>query len=59
MLGKRCRKTVRNISVCASLTDIGARKMSGVRKATGFYRFTAVYGRLRTVSFDLGIEAIQ
>ena len=54
VLGKGSRKTIRDVSVCVSLTDIGIRKMSGVRKATVFNRFAAVCGRLRTVSFDLG-----
>jgi hypothetical protein len=48
VLSKRFRKTVRNISVCVSLTDIGIRKMLGVCKATVFYRFTAVYGPYRS-----------
>ena len=44
LLGKRFRKAIRNVSVYVPLTDIGIRKMSGVRKVTVFYRFTAVYG---------------
>jgi hypothetical protein len=48
VLSKRFRKTVRNISVCVSLTDIGIRKMLGVCKATVFYRFTAVHGPYRS-----------
>ncbi len=53
MLGKRYRKTLRNISVFVLLTDTRIRKMSVVSEVTVSYPFTAVHRRLRTVSIDL------
>ena len=55
MLGKRYRKTLRNISVFVLLTDTRLRKMLAVGEVTVSYPFTAVHRRLRTVSIDLGI----
>ncbi len=44
MLGKRHRKTLRNISVFVLLTDTRIRKMLAVGEVTVSYPFTAVYG---------------
>ncbi len=53
MLGKRYRKTLRNISVFVLLTDTRLRKRSVVGEVTVSYPFTAIHHRLRTVSIDL------